>query len=127
MPIKYKKLLTILLVMYFTSSGFVAIAAEKLKLVYFSANWNYTSRKGSDVIKKAVKEIGHNIEIQEIDVDSITTSAAANKLDLRIPNKIPYYIILKEKNEVVLQNAYNGEGLGEMKQILQNAISKAKN
>ncbi|MFA6989023.1 MAG: hypothetical protein WC197_03040 [Candidatus Gastranaerophilaceae bacterium] len=125
MLINYKKFLTILFIIYFASFSFAVFASAKFKLVYFSANWNYTSRKGEDVIKKSLKELGNNIEFQEIDVDSITTSSAASELGLKIPNKIPYYILLKGKNEILLQNSYNGEEIEQMKQLFQNAISNS--
>jgi len=118
-----KKILIFLLVMLFASLNCVAFAADKLKLVYFSANWNYTSRKGEVVVKEALKSFD-NIEFKLIDIDAISTPSESSKLNLPVPNKIPYYILLTPKNEIIIQNPYNGETSEQIKQILQSAVSK---
>jgi hypothetical protein len=118
-----KKILIFLLVMLFASLNCIVFAADKLKLVYFSANWNYTSRKGEVVVKEAVKSLD-NIEFKLIDIDAISTPSESGKLNLPVPNKIPYYVLLTPKNEIIMQNPYNGETSEQIKQILQNSISK---
>lgn len=121
----FKKIFILLILMIFTSLNLAAFASEKLKLVYFSANWNYTSRKGEAVMKEAVKSLD-NIEFKLIDIDAISTPAESSKLDLPVPNKIPYYVLLTSKNEIVIQNPYNGENPEQIKQILENAVSERR-
>ncbi len=83
-----------------------AIALNKYKVVFFYANWNADSRQAKhDLLNLTDKH--PNVDIINLNIDQNTTLDTARKLGLRVPNKIPYIIIMNSKDKILYKKKYS--------------------
>lgn len=121
--LKLKHFLSLLLITLFFN-GASAIAADKLQVVYFFANWNFASRKAKFIVEETVDMYGNKAELIRLDIDSSSTLAKAAKLGLKIPKSVPYIVLLDSTNNIILYKKFENESSEKLKQIFDTAMNK---
>ncbi len=106
---KHKKacLLTLLAIICISSIlPAMAFSKNKYKVVFFYANWNSDSRQAKQDLSDLTNKNPH-IALINLNIDQNATLDKARKLGLRVPNKIPYIIIMNNNDKILYKKKYS--------------------
>ncbi len=115
---KYKKVCLIaLLAILFITYTLPAFALNKYKVVFFYANWNADSRQAKHDLSYLTNQ-HTNIDLINLNIDQNTTLDTARKLGLRVPNKIPYIIIMNSNDKILYKKKYSESAYKKINNIV---------
>lgn len=97
---------------------------SKPKVVLFCADWNASCRDIKQDMKSITDKYGDKVGFYELNIDSSDTPDTARELNINVPNKVPYVMIIDKNGNVILQRVININDTQQIDNSINSIISK---